>query len=176
MVRPETPPRRRWRWPLGIGLAAATLIGLVGVGGLDVLSGSDGSDSGVLPRPPDLVALDDPTIVWPLGEVGECLVQVAESTSLQPVDCDRPHDLERFHRGELGDVDGEVTTDRLDAEVERECLSAAPPTDPNSPIRIAASGPGLDSWRSGDRTFQCFFGVSDGRTSGPVAAKPLEPN
>lgn len=160
---------RGTRTAIGGLVIAFLIIGLVITGPLDGVLGRPPSDRSDVPRPAGLVPLDDPAIVWPLGAVGDCLVQIDGDDILQTVPCDAPHDLERFHAGTIDDVappGTEVSAELLDIDVESRCLAAAPATEPNSPIRIATSGPTVDTWARGDRTFQCFLGIPGRRTSG----------
>ncbi|MFZ8999212.1 MAG: protein kinase domain-containing protein [Ilumatobacteraceae bacterium] len=172
VVRPEPPTtegssrRVKVRRPAAI-LAVALFLGVTGSVLAAVLRSDDDVGPIGIPRPAGLVPLDDPSVVWPTGAVGDCLLQIEGSTSLRVVDCDRPHDLERFHLSAIDDADVVAVNDEvLDDLVEATCLSAAPPTAPDSPFRIATSGPTSESWASGERTIQCFLGVPGRRTSG----------
>ena len=122
----------------------------------------------IVDRPEGLVALDDPTVVWPLGAIGECLVQVDGVEQLQPVGCDEPHDLQRFAVGALDE--GTTSPDAPDdAELELAvadlCLDAAP-VFPLPELQIAQTNPSADTWREGDRGYQCLLGVPDARLTG----------
>jgi hypothetical protein len=178
IVRPDGGrPRPGRRRPLVIaglviaGLVFAVLViaGLVIAGLVDRTTSSteppDDVDT-ILPRPSGMIPLDDPTVIWPKGDTGDCMLQVEGLTTLRVIACERPHDLELFHRGEIDDVGADITPDRLDALVEGRCLAAAPPTDPSSPFRVAASAPSAEAWESGERSFQCFVGIPGRRTTG----------
>ena len=122
----------------------------------------------IVERPGGLVALDDPSVVWPLGAIGECLVQVDDADTLQPVDCDEPHDLQRFAVGAL--PEGTTSPDAPDdAELELAvadlCLEAAPSL-PLPEMQIAQTNPTADTWKDGDRGYQCLLGVPDARLTG----------
>jgi hypothetical protein len=122
----------------------------------------------IVDRPEGLVALDDPAVAWPLGAIGECLVQVDGVETLQPVDCDEPHDLQRFAVGALteGTTSAEAPDDaELELAVADLCLDAAPVL-PLQELRIAQTNPSADTWREGDRGYQCLLGVPDARLTG----------
>lgn len=201
--RPTVPERpgpstlRSWPPPItGRVVVAAVVVGLVVVVTVAVfvtivLLGSGNADAPaprstpvttttvapsrveIVERPNGLVRLDDPAVAWPLGAIGECLVQLPGVDILQPVDCDEPHDLERFAVGALD----ETTTssdDPDEAEIELAvadlCLDAAPSaTIPSLTIpglRVAQTNPSAATWRDGDRGYQCLLGVPDARLVG----------
>jgi hypothetical protein len=117
-------------------------------------------------RPTGLAALAE--LTWPLGAIGECLVQVDGVDTLRPVDCGEPHDLQRFAVGALDE-----TTTAPDAPDDAElelavadlCLEAAPElTMPE--LEIAQTNPSASTWRRGDRGYQCLLGVPDARLVG----------
>ena len=143
------PWRRRW-----IAAAAVAAVGCVGAAWM-IVGGGDGPT--LVDRPADLVEIDHPTIVWPVGEVGACLVQVPDSDTLIEIDCDAPHDLQRFA---VGTFDGDDRFEDLTDLITRRCPS------PVSGFEVAWTVPSLASWSSGDRTYQCLIGVPGRRAVG----------
>lgn len=130
-------------------------------------------------RPDGLVALDDPTITWPFGPVGECLVQLADRATLDPVECGQPHDLERIATGVLPDEaagDGHDAA-TVNATVDDICTAAftAEVGDGIPDLRIAQTRPSAASWADGDRAYQCLVGIPDVRLVGSSAADRRAP-
>jgi serine/threonine protein kinase len=122
----------------------------------------------IVERPPGLVPLDDPGVVWPLGAIGECLVQLDGDDMLRPVDCSERHDLQRFAVGALD----ETTTSAEqpdDAEIELAvadlCLDSVPEL-PLPELQIAQTNPSAATWGEGDRGYQCLLGVPGARLTG----------
>ncbi len=131
------------------------------------------SDSplGYAERPVGLVGIDDPSITWPFGEIGGCLVQLAGYSDLQPVPCDEPHDLQRFAVGVLDPAEY-PTGMRYDefavqAAVEAACASKLASFTGSghsgSALDVPVTRPSAASWTNGDRRFQCLLGVSNRR-------------
>lgn len=174
--RPEPPRRRRGAWPTAI--AAVTVVAAVSVVAVLVRSddanapSSAGESSGgsapapsVLDRPVELSPIDGPDVIWPIGPVGECLVQVDDAELLQPIDCELPHDLQRFAAGAL-DADLDSPTDaELEVEVAERCLGAAPALSLPE-MQIAQTNPTAATWSDGDRQYQCLVGVPGARLAG----------
>ncbi len=124
----------------------------------------------IVERPDGLRPITDPAIVWPFGEAGECLVQVADDDELQPVSCDEPHDLQRFDTGDT-DVDLiNATNAGYRAAVEEICQRAfeafvgTPYAD--SELDAPFTQPTEATQREGDYRYQCFVGVPDARMVG----------
>jgi eukaryotic-like serine/threonine-protein kinase len=185
-VRPAPPTRRRR--PARTMVAGGAVVAAV-IAGVVLLSGREadapvpptttapdgttvaptGSDRLVIvERPEGLIALDDPTLVWPLGAIGECLVQLDGVDTLRPVECDEPHDLQRVAVGALDET--ATSPDQPDdAELELAvadlCLEAAPELALPE-LRIAQTNPSAATWRDGDRGYQCLLGVPDARLTG----------
>ena len=119
-------------------------------------------------RPDGLTDLDDPAVVWPLGAIGECLVQIDGVDTLQSVDCGEPHDLRRYAIGALDETDvaAEAPTDaELELAVADLCLAAAP-TLPRPDVELAQTNPSAATWLQGDRGYQCLLGVPGARLVG----------
>ena len=113
------------------------------------------------------------SVRWPFGDVGGCLVQVADKNELAAVDCDQPHDLQRFL---VGTLPTDVSFDEpwVAAEVDRRCraqfVSFVGVEYRLSALDIFATRPSAQSWASGhDRAFQCVLGVAHGRIVGDAA-------
>jgi hypothetical protein len=126
------------------------------------------ADPTIVERPPGLVTLDDPGLVWPLGAIGECLVQLDGDDTLRPVDCSEPHDLQRFAVGALDETT--TSADQPDdAEIELAvadlCLDSAPEL-PLPELQIAQTNPSAATWGEGDRGYQCLLGVPGARLTG----------
>ena len=129
------------------------------------------------PRPDGLVAIDDPSVLWPFGERGECLVQIADADRLQPIDCSRPHDLQRFL---VADLDAATFPDAapydgaaIRGAVDDACRAAfrgfvgidAVDSVFDTPLTLPSDA----TWGQGDRRYQCLLGVPDRRTIGDAA-------
>ena len=125
-------------------------------------------------RPDGLVAIDDASLVWPFGDVGECLIQTIGVAELQPVSCERPHDLQRIAVGELDTIEFPPGSgfDRatVQAAVEAACATAfesfVGPDGDLGVLDVPVTRPSAASWRQGDRHFQCLIGVAQRRISG----------
>ena len=187
--RPPPPRRRSLHRPTllaGAAVIAAVIVAVVllRVDDADAPDSPDPStgttatttaadDTGTAPGP--LTVVDRPTglaalaeLTWPLGAIGECLVQVDGVDTLRPVDCGQPHDLQRFAVGALD----ETTTSpdapddaELELAVADLCLEAAPElTLPE--LEIAQTNPSASTWRDGDRGYQCLLGIPDARLTG----------
>jgi hypothetical protein len=157
----EVAPRRRLAV---VGAAVAALVFLVG-GVMGVRAMGDSNHVGLVaaPRPASLSTLVDAD--WTAGRLGDCLVQPPETTELEVVACDQPHDLQRFA---TGTVSGDV------AEVDERCTEAfeqfvglAPD---ESDLDIAQTRPSVQSWQQGDRKFQCYLGIEGKRLTGDAHA------
>lgn len=174
--RPEPPRRQRRAWPTAI--AAVTVVAAVSVvavlvrgddanapSSAGVPSGRSAPAPSVLDRPVELSPIDGPDVAWPIGPVGECLVQVDDAGLLQPIDCELPHDLQRFSVGTL-DADLDAPSDaELEVEVAERCLSAAPELALPE-MQIAQTNPTAATWAGGDRQYQCLVGVPSARLAG----------
>ena len=169
------PERRRHRArmiALGVGVVAAVVVAVVLLTGGDAdapvpstTTTTEPDPPVIVDRPDGLAALDDPTVVWPLGAIGECLVQIEGVDTLQSVDCGEPHDLRRFAVGALdeGAVATESPTDaELELAVADLCLAAAPEL-PLPELQLAQTNPSAATWREGDRGYQCLLGVPGAR-------------
>lgn len=195
--RPVAARRRRWPTLLigaGVAVAVVVAVALLGSQSADAPTGSedtatttptprddseravttaappDDPPPAVVDRPEGLVPLDDPDVVWPLGAIGECLVQQADAEALRPVACDRPHDLQRFAVGALDATTTSATEPdaaELELAVADLCLDAAPDL-PLPDLRIAQTNPSPTTWRDGDRGYQCLLGVPDRRITGTL--------
>ena len=125
-------------------------------------------------RPADLPALGGDEITWPFGPVGECLVLEPGADTLTAVDCDEPHDLQRFEVDSLDEntfpSDAEFVADAVGAGTDDACRAAFAEfvgTDPGtSEFEIAVTRPSADTWANGDRGYQCLLGVPDARLVG----------
>lgn len=185
--RPD-PPRRRGRLvPAVAGLAVAAAIvvvvlvwpsdeaeaptrSTVATSTIDstvASSAPESADVTLVERPDGLVDLAE--VVWPLGSIGECLVQAPDVDRLQAVDCDEPHDLQRYAVGAL--EEGTTSPDEPDdAELELAvadlCLAAAPDDWPLPEMQVAQTNPSAATWADGDRGYQCLVGVPGRRLVG----------
>ena len=112
--------------------------------------------------------------MWPFGEPGECLVQLADRDELVPISCDEPHDLQRTAVGQtpldLDDLsDGDLTDADIEAVVEATCRDAAeefvgtPYAD--SELEAPFTRPSVDSFERESR-YQCFVGRTGERLIG----------
>jgi hypothetical protein len=99
---------------------------------------------------------------WTAGKVGDCLVQVPKSTGLRVVDCDQPHDLQRFATGTAADDVDDACADAFETFVGTE------PHD--SALDIAQTRPSGDSWAHGDRSYECYLGLQGRRLRGDAHA------
>ena len=133
-------------------------------------------------RPNGLVAIDDASLVWPFGDVGECLIQSIGVAELQPVSCERPHDLQRIAVGELDTIEFPLGSafDRatVQAAVEAVCATAfesfvGPEGDPGV-LDVPVTRPSAASWQQGDRRFQCLIGVAQRRIFGDAGGATVE--
>ena len=204
---PAAPERRRWPWVAG-AIAIAAVIGvclallwpssddpdtqrpidefiadsvtattLALAAGAPSTAPADAAIS-VVARPENLPSLDDASMTWPFGPVGECLVHVNGLDELMPVDCAEPHDLQRFAVDELGPDDlseGDAySADAVRGVTGRACRAAfvdfVGVEEPESLFRIAVTRPSADSWADGDRRFQCLLGVRDHLVTGNAAS------
>ena len=165
-----------------LGLAAAFLWPRI----TDGETSSSSVDVELVGRPADLVELT--LVEWPVGPVGECLVQTAESDSLAAVDCAAPHDLQRVAGGDVGDVgvvgsgSGEPVADdaALDRAVRNNCTAAWKAMVADRPImlpevvdralQLSNVRPTTTAVAAGDTTYQCFVGVPGHRLTGNVLA------
>jgi len=109
--------------------------------------GSAVPEPSVVARPAGLVELT--ALEWPLGPVGECLVQEPGASALVTVGCDLPHDLERVATGTLAGLDDEPPCPAGGLE-----------------LSVSTTRPSPDGWAAGDRTYQCWLGVPDHRVVG----------
>jgi hypothetical protein len=193
----ESDPRR-WPWVLG-ALAGAAAVGVIGAfvwpsadevsAPVDEMVGANVATTTPPPggttaptstaaitlvaRPDGLPPLDDPSITWPFGPTGECLVQVNGLDELMPVECAQPHDLQRFDVDELDATDvpeeqstmGEIQT-ITDAACRDAFVGFVGLDEPDSVFHIAITRPSADSWADGDRRFQCLLGVPDRHVMG----------
>ena len=127
----------------------------------------DGSTVDLGDRPDGLVPITE--LDWPVGDVGECLVQRADR--LDPTPCGDPHDLQRIASGSL-DVDDVTTFDASEVrgEVRSRCADAFESfvgvSVPVSMLDAPFTAPSAASWPQGDRVYQCFVGVSGRRVTG----------
>jgi serine/threonine protein kinase len=193
------PGRRRRRWPLVAGVLVSTLVvsggaALIWPGGGDrhhpqvsaVASAMPAISTTVVPttlvrvgvqiveRPPGIVPVDDPTIEWPFGDVGECLVQLAGFAVLQPVACSQPHDLQRYAVGRLeaGRFPPQATFDlgMVEAAIAEVCaveFDQFVATDPvTGRLGRPVTRPSAATFRQGDRRYQCLLGADGHRLVG----------
>lgn len=179
------PPRSGRPWAARIAVGAIGAVIAVAIGWLVLRGAGDDTVSPPAPtseagvelivgdRPTGLVGIDDAAIVWPLGPIGECLVQVAGEMVLAPVDCNEPHDLERFAVGRLPDQDltgtNSIDTDTIDELVDAACADALGSVA-DGRLRVAQTRPTPASWAEGDRTYQCMIGIPGKRITGPSGA------
>jgi serine/threonine protein kinase len=118
-------------------------------------------------RPNALAAVGGDDILWPFGEVGGCLVLVDGATELTPIDCDEPHDLQRFAVDELDadefPADTSFDGDAVIAATDEACRQAfevfVGVDEGTSRFEIAVTRPSAATWAGGDRGFQCLLGV-----------------
>ncbi len=126
-----------------------------------------------LPRPPDLPPLDG--LAWDVGDVGDCLVQVAGEDTLALVDCAEPHDLQRIALGSVDDLDPVALIDGYDRAgiepaVTATCTAAfagfVGRGVGTSELGLAQRQPSAESWEDGDRTYGCYLGMVGYRLAG----------
>ena len=173
--RPAPEPRRHPARMIALSavVVAAVVVGVVLLTGGDAdahvpsttTAPIESDPPEIVARPEGLADLDGPTMVWPLGAIGECLVQIDGIDTLQSVDCGEPHDLRRYAVGALddGDVPAEAPTDaELELAVADLCLAAAP-TLPLPEVELAQTNPSAATWLQGDRGYQCLLGVPGAR-------------
>ena len=128
-------------------------------------------------RPGDVPELGGDDITWPFGPVGECLVLDVGADMLTPIDCDEPHDLQRFEVDSLDAAtfppDTEFVADAVGAGTNDACRAAFIDfvgSDPGtSEFEIAVTRPSADTWADGDRGYQCLLGLPDARLVGDAA-------
>jgi hypothetical protein len=116
-------------------------------------------------------------LLWPFGEPGACLVQVNGVDELIPVDCDEPHDLQRFFVGEIStaaiDADASFDAEAVAAATSDECRTAFEAFvgigADASEFAIAVTRPSAETWPDGDRRFQCLLGVEGAWLVGDAA-------
>jgi hypothetical protein len=198
---------RRWPWIAGaVAVAAAIGVGLALVlpdddtpdasptttegTAVDGAPGTTNSDDAVtvpsgavgltvVDRPAELPPLvDDDAQLWPFGELGGCLVAVADADELTPIGCDEPHDLQRFAVGELDadafPEDAAFVADDVRAATRDACLDQFTEfvgvAAADSMFDVAVTQPSAATWSSGDRRFQCLLGVRDRQLVGDAAA------
>ncbi len=131
----------------------------------------------VVARPDGLVSIDDPDVVWPTGEVGECLVQVAGEQELVVVGCAEPHDLQRIGSGELpssqATFDQSIVRDAV-RELCAEAFAEVVGVDlASGTLDVPFTAPSSASWSEGDRGYQCFVGVAGQRLVGDATGAGL---
>ena len=128
-------------------------------------------------RPDGLVVIDDASVIWPFGAVGECLVQSVKVAELQPVSCQKPHDLQRIAVAELGIAEfptgSTFDTASVQAAVDTACEAAfdsvVGPKGDVELLDLPVTRPSAASWERGDRRFQCLLGVPQRRIIGDAA-------
>jgi serine/threonine protein kinase len=121
----------------------------------------------IVDRPGEPAGIDGDDVLWPFGEVGGCLVLVGEATELTPIDCNEPHDLQRFAVDELDpdEFRSDATFDAVavvaatDAACRRAFETFVGATGDTSRFEIAVTRPSAATWADGDRRFQCLLGV-----------------
>jgi len=166
---PQPSPSARRRWPfvvIGVAAVIAAMWLLLGA-----LTESDDPEFEIVDRPADLVTITD--LDWPLGEVGECLVQVGEQ--LEPVSCSEPHDVQRISVGVLDQTvfgpDAPYDREAVERAVRATCadeIETGVDVDDGS-LSVPFSLPSAESWASeDDRTYQCLVGVEGRRLVGDV--------
>jgi hypothetical protein len=107
--------------------------------------------------------------------VRDCLTQVAGQVRLDVVECEQPHDVQKYAEGVLpGDRDFDAVA--VAAAVARACDDALAgfvgTTPETTTLDIAVTRPSSASWAAGDRNYACYVGVEgerllgDARTSG----------
>jgi len=165
--RPVRPPPSRRRRPFVAAGAVA-----VGVLVLVVLWPEGGAtDVEFVERPAGLI--DVRRLDWPEGDVGECLVQ--RDDTLDVVDCDEPHDLQRVAVATLdAPADAPFVEAEMRASVRAACdvaFSSFVGVSPADSVFDAPfSAPTTATWeRDGDRQFQCLLGVAGRRIVGDAA-------
>jgi hypothetical protein len=127
---------------------------------------------GLAPRPDGLIPVDDPSLRWPFGEPGGCLVQMVDLDELQPVECERPHDLQRFVVAELDTFSADAGYDAraVSAAVDAACRAAFEPfvgvVADESMFDVPYTLPSEATWAEGDRRYQCLVGVAGSRVVG----------
>ncbi|MAT03665.1 MAG: hypothetical protein CL424_01280 [Acidimicrobiaceae bacterium] len=129
-------------------------------------------------RPADVPELGGDDVTWPFGPVGECLALEPDADTLAAIECDEPHDLQRFDVDSLDPdefpPDAAFDADPVRASTDEACRAAfvefvgVDPTD--SEFEIAVTRPSADTWATGDRAFQCLLGVPDARLVGDATA------
>jgi hypothetical protein len=123
-------------------------------------------------RPAGLPPLTDAD--W-RAAVRDCLTQVAGQARLDVVECDEPHDVQKYAEGVLPG-NGGFDAVAVAAAVTRACddaLAGFVGTTPETTVLdIAVTRPSAASWAAGDRGYACYVGVEgarllgDARTSG----------
>lgn len=158
-----SPPRSRRRWPL---VAAASVIAAVAI--VVLWPNGGGGGVGIVDRPTGIPDIRE--LVWPIGDVGECLVQRGDT--LDRVDCDEPHDLQRIAVGTLDDPAGAPfdqasvrATVGAACDAEFAAFVGVPPAE--SDLDGPFTAPSATTWeQDGDRRFQCLVGASGRRVVG----------
>jgi serine/threonine protein kinase len=186
-ARPAIRSPRRWPAVAGAAVAALAVVAAARFGGAspDAELAPTGSTSQgpstapfaptarhvppphrLLDRPPGLVPLTG--TIWPSGPVGECLAQVPGVQALQPIGCDRPHDLQRIGAG----TTGSGPFSGIDAAVESACAehlrSLGWPDALPAGAAVASTRPSARSFAAGDRAYQCLVGVPGRRSIGEL--------
>ena len=126
----------------------------------------------IVERPGGLGPIADQ--VWPFGDPGECLVQVADASELEPVDCAEPHDLQRYAVASLnGTAFGADAAFDLAAVREAVAAGCEAAFEPFTGTPFAErefdtpfTAPSAETWANGDRRYQCFVGVDGARLIG----------
>lgn len=169
---PAPPPPARRPWPVIAGAAVVVLITVVGAA-LWLRDGSDEVAIEYVDRPAGLTPITE--LDWPVGDVGECLVQVGDE--LVAVPCDGAHDLQRIATGTLDPVrfGGDAAFDRaaVRAAVRAACANTFDSFvgETAGELETPFSTPSAESWeRDGDRTYQCLIGVEGRRIVGDASA------
>lgn len=170
--RPPPAPQKR-RWPLAVGGAVVVLAVVLAV--VWARRDADEPDIQIVERPNGLTTITD--LAWPLGDLGDCLAQVADD--LETVPCSEPHDLQRIAVGSLDPAefpaDAPFDIDAVQGAVRASCAAAfesfvgEPEVD--SDLQAPFSAPSVETWqRDDDRTFQCLVGVDQRRLVGDAEA------
>ena len=107
--------------------------------------------------------------------VRDCLTQVAGQARLDVVECEQPHDVQKYAEGVLPG-DGDFDAVAVAAAVARACDDALAgfvgTTPETTTLDIAVTRPSAASWAAGDRNYACYVGIEgarllgDARTSG----------
>lgn len=149
-------------------VVGATLITLVGLGGWWLLvtrGAGDTSRVQLSPRPSGLGPVESQQ--WPLGRVGECLVQ--QRTDVTPVACDEPHDVQRFGVGTLTELDRADPSSATRDACATHFAAFVGTEAAESEFDVLVATPTPSAVAAGELGYQCFLGVKGERLVGDAA-------